>query len=205
MTYYKVLDADGTARMGTGKWHLPKSRPGKWMPKIEGDLIPCENGYHLCREQDLLGWLGPVVFEAEYKGEIIEATDKVVVREARLICKVETWNDRTARLFACDCAERVLHLYEDKHPDDSRVRNCIEISRRVANGDLPVSELAAARAAAWAAAWAAAGAAAWDAARDAAGDASGAAAGAAAWDASRAAERQWQQERLMQYINGDAA
>ena len=234
MTYYKVLNADGTPfHGGRGVWHLPKGkRPGKWMQPIEGKLEACANGYHLCRRGDLVQWLGPVIFEVEYKGIVVSADNKIVVRNTRLVRKLNTWTDRTARLFACDCAERVLHLYDDRSPDDRRVRNCIEIARKVANGDLPIAELAAARAAVWgaarAAAWdaawdagAAARAAAWDAARDAAGDAARDAAGAAgaaardaraaAWDAgaaardaAKAAEREWQTERLFDYLEGRA-
>ncbi len=67
MTIYKILGHDGSACMGSGYWHLPKGkRPGKWMTPIEGELVPCQNGYHLCREADLLDWLGPAIFEAEY-------------------------------------------------------------------------------------------------------------------------------------------
>ena len=152
MTLYKVLAENGSARMGTGKWHLPKgNRPGKWMPPIEGPLMPYANGYHLCRRQGLVKWVGSKIHVAEYRGEMVEADNKVVVRDARLIRSIPTWNERTAGLFACDCAEHVLHLFERSNPGDSRVRNAIEISRKVANGDLPKTELIAAPAAARAA------------------------------------------------------
>jgi len=99
------------------------------------------------------------------------------------------------RLLICDFAERVLPIYEKKHPTDSRVKDCIEISRKYAIGQISEEKLNAAGAAAWAAAgaaaWDAAGAAAWAAAGAAAWDAAGAAAwdaaGAAAWDAAGAA------------------
>ena len=34
--------------------------------------------------------------------------------------------DRLARLFACDCAEHVLPLFESQHPNDNRPRAAIE-------------------------------------------------------------------------------
>jgi len=75
--------------------------------------------------------------------------------------------DRLARLFAADCAESVLHLYESKYPDDKRPRNAIVAARQFANGEITAAARAAAsdaaRAAARDAAWAAAWAAAWDA------------------------------------------
>ena len=91
------------------------------------------------------------------------------------------------RLFACDCAEQALPIYEKDYPDDKRPRKAVETARLFAEGKATQKELDAAWAAAGAAAWDAAGAAAGDAARDAARDAAGAAAAAAAaaWDAAR--------------------
>lgn len=189
MKLYKVLHTDGAAyHGGTGSWNLPSGkRPGKWMPPIEGDIKPCRNGYHLCRESDLLDWLGPAIFEAEHNGELVEEQDKVVVRQARLIRPCGGWNEKTARLFAADCAERVLPIFEKGRPNDDRPRKCIEASRAYARGEIDDAARAAARAAAWDAAWDAA----WAAARDAAW--------AAAWDA----EQEWQRKRPLQYLTGE--
>ena len=46
------------------------------------------------------------------------------------------------------CAERVLHLYEDKYPDDPRPRKAIETKRAWLRGEASDGELAAAGAAA---------------------------------------------------------
>ena len=184
---YKVLNPDGTPfHGGSGQWSLPTKgdsgawTPGEWMPTIAGELIPCSNGYHLCQEADLLRWLGPAIFEAEYRGDCVNADNKITVREARLLRKIESWNERTARLFACDCAERVLHLYEARYPDDDRPREAIRVARAFANGAATEDELAAARDAARAA---------WDAAW------------AAGWDD----EQEWQTARLSEYLHGEAA
>ena len=75
---------------------------------------------------------------------------------------------RTPRLWACDCAERVLPIFESDRPGDLRPRDAIRASRRYARGEIG--------AAAEAVAWAAAGDAAWYAARSAAWAAAGAAA-----------------------------
>ena len=174
MKYYKVLKNDGSCcNGGRGKWHLPKGkRPGKWMPKIEGELEPCANGYHLCRPQDLIHWLDEAIFEVEFRGDVVEDDDKIVVSEARLLCKVEAWNEKTVRLFAADCAERVLPFYEKDYPDDNRPRKAIQAARDYANEKITKEELDAARAAAW----------------------------DAAWDAAWAAEREWQTKRLFEYL-----
>lgn len=63
----------------------------------------------------------------------------------RLLRRVETWNKRTARLFAADCAEAVVHLCGD----DPRPRAAIDVARRYARGEASRDELDAARAAAW--------------------------------------------------------
>ena len=196
MAIYKVLNHDGTpCHGGSGTWDLG----GGWMPRIDG-IEPCKRGYHLCDgELQLVEWVGPSIWEAEWRGDRIDAGDKIVVSEARLVRKLATWNDRTARLFACDCAERVLGLFESKYPD-SRPRTAIEVSRRFAVGDASRAELDAA----WVAARDAARDAARVAARDAAWVAAGVAARGAARGAARDAERKWQAERLVRYLFGEA-
>lgn len=176
--YYKILTDDGkSCNGGNMQWSLPTKddgtwTPGDWMPDIEGELEPCENGYHLCRPQDLVHWLNEAIFEAEYEGEIIESDDKIVVRRARLLRRVEAWNEKTARLFACWCVRQIWHLLIDE-----RSEKAVEIAERYANGEATQEELGAA----------------WDAARDAARDtdwaadkiAANAAAKIAAWASAR--------------------
>jgi hypothetical protein len=85
---------------------------------------------------------------------------------------------------------------------DERSWHAVAVARAFAESKASDGE----RAAAWDAARAAARAAAWDAA--VAASAARAAARAAAWDAARAAvvanaaEREWQQRRLFEYLNG---
>jgi len=93
------------------------------------------------------------------------------------------------RLFACDCAESVLPLFERKHPDDRRPREAISVARRYAMGEATKEELSAAYAAAWSTAhatWSSARSAAWYAAWSAAWSARSAAR-YAAWSAAVAA------------------
>ncbi len=115
--------------------------------------------------------------------------------------------EKLLRLFACDCAEHVLPIFEKKYPKDARPRECIAVARRYANGEASNEERAAARDAARDAARAAAWAAA-RAARDAAWAAAWAAWDAwdAAWDArdaardARDAETKWQVDRLREML-----
>ncbi|MFA7265741.1 MAG: putative immunity protein [Candidatus Nanopelagicales bacterium] len=185
MQYYKFLMPDGATPQGYGRWPLD----GSWMPKLSGKLIPCERGYHVMSDVDLIEWCGPYdLWTVETKYKPVPHDNKTVVRTARLVDKVGSLDDRKLRLFAADCAEWVLPLFEAERPDDDRPRKAIEAARAFANGEIT------------AAAWDAARAAAWDAARAAARDAARAAARDATWDAARDAERQWQTARLLTYV-----
>jgi len=149
---------------------------GEWMPKIE-KLELCSAGYHYVTESQLLDWLSDELYEVEVRGDVLHGDNKNCAQEMRLVRHVEIWNDKTARLFAADCAERVLHFYEAKYPNDRSIRDYIDATRKFARGEITEHELATA----WAAAW------------------------AAAWDATWDAERKWQQERLMYYLSGGDA
>jgi hypothetical protein len=173
MRLFKILNGLKSCHGGNHSWTI-----GEWF-EVAGDLIACENGIHLCREQDLLHWLEKDIYDAEYDGEYMESEDKIVVRKARITKHYDNWNDRTARLFACWCARQVLHLN-----DDPRLIATIETAEKFADGLATDEQLNSASAAARAAAWDAARAAAWDAAKDAAS----VAARDAAWAAARGAQ-----------------
>lgn len=188
---FKWLGENGEAHHGgAGQWGLPKhGAPGDWMPHVSGVLIPCKNGYHLCRKQDLVLWCAPRLFVAEYKFKAVEHRDKLVVRRARLLYEVTTWNERTARRFACDCAERVLHIYEKQYPTNLACRKVIEVARLYSNGSATKDEMDAAWRAARDASWSAAGDAPRIAAISATRTAACNASLGASWDAARKAAR----------------
>src|SRR5690606_13529520 len=125
-----------------------------------------------------LTWCDSSAWLIELDGEIIEADDKLCARRGRLVRRLDAWDERSARLLAADCAERVLPIFERERPNDARPRKAIEAARAYARGEIRAAAWDAARDAAWAAAGDA-----WDAARDAAS----VAARAAAWTAARAA------------------
>ena len=189
MKYYKFLTADNKGKYSEYDFtkYLPNDdKPGKWLRKIDNPVL-CEKGYHCFMPEHILEWIEAQLFEVEINGRHVHGDDKTVTRQMRFIRKVDTWNDKTARLFACYCARDTLPIFEKKYPNDNRPRVAIETAERYANGEATIEELNAASDAANAAASAAVRAAAWAAARDAASDAASAAAWAAAWDAARAA------------------
>ena len=187
---YKTLADDGSARHGgTGSWPLPiKSGDGTWTPgdwldiRDSGKMVACTaTALHLCRDEQIISWFGPALYEAEADG-LEDAGDKCITQRARLLRRIEAWDERTQRLLACDCAEHVLPLWEARFPNDKRPREAIAVARRFARGEATLEELQAAWAAACDTAWAAT----WAAARAAAGD----------------AEHRWQYERFLDYMEG---
>jgi len=154
-TYWKVLNADGTCyHGGHGQWHLPQGdKPGEWMLPVEGKLQPCANGYHILKREHLIEWIAPAaVFIVEAKGRVKWDKNKGVVRQARLVRRMEAWTEQAARLFACDCAEH----YREKLPADEYTNfdKCILTIRRYAFGWATEAELEQAWAGVWVGAWA---------------------------------------------------
>jgi hypothetical protein len=139
---FKVLNEDGTTcHGGNGQWSLPNgSQPGEWMTAIEGELIPCQNGYHLSNRENLIDWLGPAIFEAEFEDESREERDSIVTRKARLLKKLN-WNTTIARLFVADIAEHALPFYESVVANSKSMRELIEVFRNYVNGTASAEDL----------------------------------------------------------------
>jgi len=218
---YKFTRPGGSTHNGF-RWPLPSADgPGEWV-EVGKQARKALTTHDLCTTRvlhatdaaHLLDWLNVEMYEVEIdEGRgLIVGPDKIGFRRGRLVRRIEAWNERNARLFACDCAEDALQYAV---PDARETLECvIYVARCYADGEATLTKLAAARAAAgaaeaaaWDAARAAAGAAeaaawdaAWDAARAAAWDAAWAAAraaaGAAARDAARAKYGRWLCERL---------
>jgi hypothetical protein len=85
MPLYKVLPHTMPVTLLDCGWPLPTpDGPGDWMPAVVGELVLFENGYDLCRPQDLVRCLGPTMFEAEFQGDSLECEHRLLVRQARL-------------------------------------------------------------------------------------------------------------------------
>lgn len=184
--YWKVTDAKGrSCHGGQWQWSLPtwdgvEWTPGEWTPRID-DATACKRGWHCCTDAHLVQWVHERIWQVEIHPDAVTTVldDKVVTTGPVRLVAGTPWDATTARLFAVQCAARVLHL-----TDDPRVADALVVAFRHAVDDATDVELAAAgaaaSAAAWDAAWTATRAAAWDAARYAAAwAAAGAAAGVA--------------------------
>ena len=146
MRLFKALDVEGRSTGGQEfPWPLPEGEgPGQWLPTVKGDLVVYENGYHVCTTKQLLGWLGPLIWEVEVRGEVVHAGLMTVVRSARIVAPTR-WDDRTARLFACDCAARALRRERraGREPD-KRSWEALRVARLYAEGKATNQELIAA-------------------------------------------------------------
>lgn len=219
-TFFKALD--GVQATNGGDYRYPGV--GRWTKHVDGELVPCERGYHVAQGKQVLDWLAPTVYVAEVcpDHDPINAVNKWVTCRVRLVRRL-AWDDSSARLFAADCAEGAL-LGEracGREPDE-RLWGAVAAARAFARGQISGEDLAAARAAArevaGAAAWAAARAAAWDVAWDVAWYAAGAAArevagavagavagdvaGDVAWDVAWDVAREAQFSRWCAYVTG---
>ena len=194
--HFCAMDSEGQALLRDGSVVEPGAGE-----KFEGPVVICESGLHASKHVfDALRYApGAMLRLVECSDVVEEQDDKFVCRSRVELARVDA--SRLLREFACDCAERVLPIFEVKWPDDKRPRQAIEVARRYARDEATEEELAAAWDAAWDAARAAAGAAAWDAAWAAAWDAAWAAAWDAARAAARAAETKWQRTTLARRVN----
>jgi hypothetical protein len=209
---------NGSAYSGSKQWLLPDGiTPGQWMRDYKSRPVLGQRGHHWCEARHAVHHLDEKCYLVEPRGKIIKGDKENASQGARLLRHVKRWNARTARLFAADCAEAVVHLCGD----DPGPREAIETARRYARRLATAADLAnawitgcsaaeatprtAARSAAYAAAWAAAGG---GAARGIASESAACAALAAAqaaWDAQGALLLPWDEQTalLLRYLNGE--
>jgi hypothetical protein len=100
---YKFLLPDGTAPFTGFRWELPAGEPGRW---LDGRPDPCRSGVHACRTIDLPFWIGPVLYEIELDGEIVECRSKVVASRGRLLRPIEAWGSDLHHAYVQMCADR---------------------------------------------------------------------------------------------------
>lgn len=107
MIAYKFLRPDGTSLFTRFRWPLPDGGPGAW---VEADVEPCRSGIHACRLSDLPFWLGRELYEVELAGAVVEEPTKVVGARARLLRRVEAWDDAERDAYTRMCADRAHQL-----------------------------------------------------------------------------------------------
>jgi hypothetical protein len=95
---YKFLRADGTSVFTRFRWPVP----GTW---VEAPVEPCRSGIHACRAADLPYWAGRQLYVVELDGEIVEHETKVVAPRARLVRRIDAWDD-VRDVYTRMCADR---------------------------------------------------------------------------------------------------
>jgi len=110
---YKFLRPDGRSVFTGFEWPLPDDTPGAW---VEAPVVPCRSGIHACRTADLPLWLGRSLYEVELAGDIVEERTKVVASRARLLRRIDAWNDDLRDSYTRDCADRAHVLARSASP-----------------------------------------------------------------------------------------
>jgi hypothetical protein len=110
---YKFLGPDGTGVFTGFSWPLPNGGPGSW---VEAQVEPCRSGIHACRPEHLPLWLGRLLYEVELDGRIVEERTKVIAGRARLVRRIDAWDDAVRDRYTRMCADRAHELAHAASP-----------------------------------------------------------------------------------------
>jgi hypothetical protein len=84
---------------------------GEWV-EVDGDVGLCANGIHACRVEALPRWLDDELWRIEID-EIEDERDGVVIaRRARLVERIDAWDEHASRELARSCAQRAREFAE---------------------------------------------------------------------------------------------
>ncbi len=147
--YWHFVREDKKLGYGDGR----KIRRGSTL-KIDPDkLKPCQYGLHASEKVlDALSycyWKNSILCKVELGGTVIKSGDKTVASERKVIDYIDV--TKVSRKFAVRVAEDVLPIFEKKYPEDTRVRDCIETTKKYLKGEVSLEVLIKARSAAAAA------------------------------------------------------
>ncbi len=109
MRAYKVL-RDGRSEFTGWRWPLPDAeRPAAWV-HANGPIGLCVNGIHAASAEQLPQWLGTEIWEIELGGEVVRAEAALVASRARLLRKLDAWDETMQRRFAEMCLRRAEEI-----------------------------------------------------------------------------------------------
>jgi len=108
MIAHKFLRSGARSLFAQQHWPIPAAdRADTWLEAAPGPLVPCRNGLHACRVEDLAFWIADELWEVELDGEWLSAPDALVARRARLVRRIDRWNAPEVRAqFARECVSR---------------------------------------------------------------------------------------------------
>lgn len=113
MIAYKFLRSDGTGVFTGFGWPLPDGGPGEW---IEATPDPCRSGVHACSAAQLPLWMGPVLYEVELDGTVVDAGMKLVAPRGRLRRRIDGWDGDAREAYTRMCADRAHELARGASP-----------------------------------------------------------------------------------------
>jgi hypothetical protein len=126
--FYKFTAIDGRPQAAhrKAKWSLPVEgadgaiTPGNWR-SVRGELQPCFRGLHVATPEQLIHWIGRELYAVEVctgtsprgMAMLIEhESTKWVARRARLVRRVESWDDAARNRFDTVCFRAGLRAAE---------------------------------------------------------------------------------------------
>jgi hypothetical protein len=98
---YKFLSSDRVGLYSRVRW----PEPGAWL-EAEAEIEECRSGIHALYRDGLLDWIDDELWTCELSGVVADDGRMLVARRGRLLERVATWNESTARDFARECAAR---------------------------------------------------------------------------------------------------
>jgi hypothetical protein len=109
MRAYKVL-RDGRSEFTGWQWPLPDAeRPGEWI-RADGPIALCVNGIHAASPDQLPHWLGTEIWEIELAGQVVREQDALVASQARLLRRLDAWDEPMRQRFAEMCLRRAHEI-----------------------------------------------------------------------------------------------
>lgn len=99
---WKFLSVDGASCFGGAKMRW---EPCEWVEE-RAFPVPCRKGLHLVnRTSDLMFWLGPALWEAEFDAAwgAVLSSRKIAASRARVVRRVEAYEPSAPREFAAWC------------------------------------------------------------------------------------------------------
>ena len=139
---YKFLSKGAIGPYSGFQWPTPKvDGDGNWLAAGEwvvaqGELVMCANGVHWPTRDALPQWFSKELYTFEPSGKTLYGDDKNASRKGRLLYRIETWNEQTQHLLAAEYTERVLPIFEQWFPEDTRPRYCVNVVRQFAFGQV---------------------------------------------------------------------
>ena len=117
MRAYAFLAEGAVAPLSDFAWPTPKgSEHGAW---VDTGAAPAD-ALRGCRAVDLPYWLDDELWNIELGGTLDERDHLLVGERARLLDRIERWNEALAWEFAGACARRVAHQAAAALRDDGR-------------------------------------------------------------------------------------